>query len=94
MGVPVVNWRGDRHSARVGASLLTAAGFPEWIAETPESYVNIARALAQDLAGLMELRMSLRECIAQSRLCSADSYAQAVESAYEEMYRKRAEALV
>src|SRR5262249_27391836 len=36
MGVPVVSRRGDCHAARVGASLLIAAGHPEWIAETEE----------------------------------------------------------
>jgi predicted O-linked N-acetylglucosamine transferase (SPINDLY family) len=45
MGVPVVTLRGDRHCARVGASLLTAIGRPEWIARDWAEYVEIAGAL-------------------------------------------------
>ncbi len=91
MGVPVVSLRGDRHSARVGASLLTAAGFPEWVADTPEQYIQIGRELAGDHARLTELRSQLREHVRQSHLCSADIYARAVESACEEMYAKEAQ---
>jgi protein O-GlcNAc transferase len=89
MGVPVVSLRGDRHSARVGASLLAAAGFPEWIADTPGQYVHIARSLAQDAARLADLRMHLRDRVAKSRLCSGEGYARAVEGAYDEMYASR-----
>jgi predicted O-linked N-acetylglucosamine transferase (SPINDLY family) len=88
MGVPVVSLHGDRHSARVGTSLLTAAGFPDWIANTPERYIQICRALANDRAKLIELRSQMRERVRQSRLCSAGNYARAVERAYDEMYAK------
>jgi predicted O-linked N-acetylglucosamine transferase (SPINDLY family) len=89
MGVPVVSLRGDRHSARVGASLLTAAGFPDWIADTPGRYVEIGRELAGDRAKLIELRMQLRERVRQSRLCAMENYVRAVECAFEEMRAKR-----
>ena len=36
MGVAVVTLQGDRHSARVGASLLTQAGMTDWIADSIE----------------------------------------------------------
>lgn len=89
MGVPVISLRGDRHSAKVGASLLTAAGLPEWIADTPGQYVHLARGLAQDAARLAELRQQLRERVAKSRLCSGKDYARAVEDAYDAMYAKK-----
>ena len=85
MGVPVITLRGDRHSARVGASLLTAAGHPEWIADTPEQYLAIARDLAQDTGRLAQLRAGLREQLSVSLLCSAEPYVKAVEAAYDEM---------
>jgi len=47
MGVPVVTLLGDRHCARVGASLLTAIGRPEWIAATWADYVATAASLAE-----------------------------------------------
>ncbi len=51
MGVPVVALAGDRHAARVGASLLTAIGHPEWIAHSAGDYIRIAAALAVDRGG-------------------------------------------
>lgn len=44
MGVPVITLTGPLHAARVGASLLTAAGLTELVAATPDEYVEIARA--------------------------------------------------
>ena len=61
MGVPVVTLAGDRHMARVGASLLTAAGHPEWIARDWDDYGRIAADLAGDPAWRARLRTGLRE---------------------------------
>ena len=61
MGVPVVSLAGDRHMSRVGVSLLTAAGHPEWVAATADEYVRIAVELAGDRAKLATLRQALRE---------------------------------
>jgi predicted O-linked N-acetylglucosamine transferase (SPINDLY family) len=61
MGVPVVTLLGDRHAARVSASLLTAAGHPEWIAHSENEYMSIATALAADTAQRAALRHILRE---------------------------------
>ena len=58
MGVPVVTLVGRTHASRVGVSLLTRVGAPQWIAETEEDYVRIAVELAGDLAGLAVLRGS------------------------------------
>jgi len=61
MGVPVVSLKGDRHMARVGASLLAAAGHSDWAAATADAYVERAVALAADPARLDELRSKLRD---------------------------------
>jgi predicted O-linked N-acetylglucosamine transferase (SPINDLY family) len=68
MGVPVVTLRGDRHAARVGASLLTAAGHPEWIADDETSYVRIAAELAADVSRRTALRTGLRDEMKRSPL--------------------------
>ncbi|MDP2136711.1 MAG: tetratricopeptide repeat protein [Candidatus Didemnitutus sp.] len=68
MGVPVVSRRGDRHASRVGASLLTAIGHPEWIAETWDDYIEKAAALASDPIQLANLRAHLREEMQRSPL--------------------------
>jgi predicted O-linked N-acetylglucosamine transferase (SPINDLY family) len=68
MGVPVVSLAGDRHASRVGASLLSAAGHPEWIAHSIEDYVRIATALANDPARRTALRQTLRDDLRRSPL--------------------------
>ena len=85
MGVPVVSMRGDRHAARVGASLLSTVGFPEWVADAPGQYIHIAQSLAQDVTHLTKLRAVLRQQVRNSRLCQEESYTRAVEAAYDEM---------
>jgi len=62
-----------------------AVGSSEWIADTPEQYVDIARSLAQDAGRLIQLRSGLREQMRESRLCLAASYVKAIEAAYDEM---------
>jgi protein O-GlcNAc transferase len=61
MGVPVVTLVGERHGARVGASLLTAAGHAELIATTPDDYVRLAAGLAADHIRLKALRAGMRD---------------------------------
>lgn len=68
MGVPVVTLRGDRHAARVGASLLEAVGQPGWIATTPDEYLAIAAKLATDPERLAALRQQLRGAMQRSLL--------------------------
>jgi protein O-GlcNAc transferase len=88
MGVPLVSLRGDRHAARVGASLLTAVRLPELIAETPEDYVGVAARLADDLDRLGALRAGLRQRVHSSPLCDGAGFARAVERAYRAAWRE------
>jgi predicted O-linked N-acetylglucosamine transferase (SPINDLY family) len=81
MGVPVVTLAGDRHASRVGVSLLHAAGVPEWIADSPERYVEIAAGLAHDPAGLAARRAGQRERVAASVLCDQATFAARFEDA-------------
>ncbi|MBI1191389.1 MAG: hypothetical protein GC200_12005 [Tepidisphaera sp.] len=75
MGVPVITLAGDTHRARVGASLLHAAGLPELVATTEAEFVNIAATLATDLPRLTTLKASLRDRLQSSDLCNADAHA-------------------
>lgn len=68
MGVPVVTLGGDRHSSRVGASLLNAVGYPEWIASSQPDYIRIASGLAAERSALATRRGQLREKMAASPL--------------------------
>jgi protein O-GlcNAc transferase len=76
MGVPLVTWAGPTALSRGGVSLLSALGLPELIAATPESYVEIAVKLAQDLPRLEQLRATLRDRMAASPLMDARGFAQ------------------
>lgn len=60
MGVPVVTLTGDRHVARVGTSLVTAAGHPEWAAASEADFERIAVELASGPERLAAIRTRLR----------------------------------
>ncbi|MCS7008767.1 MAG: hypothetical protein NZL93_02370, partial [Chthoniobacterales bacterium] len=75
MGVPVVTLVGDRHSSRVGLSLLSAVGHPEWAAQNEDEYIQKAVELAKNRNLRIHLRSNLRKKIAESRLCNKQAYA-------------------
>jgi len=85
--VPVVTLAGKTHVSRVGVSLLTHLGHPEWIAASPEQYVKIATDLAKDRAHLSHLRATLRNRMQSSPLMDATSFARDMEDAYRIMWR-------
>ena len=87
MGVPVVTLAGERHAARVGASLLSAAGFPAGITERAEDFVTTARLLAEQPQLLVALRANLRADMARSPLCDATGHARALEEAYRAVWQ-------
>jgi predicted O-linked N-acetylglucosamine transferase (SPINDLY family) len=90
MGVPVITLAGDRHAARVGASLLNRVGFDQLVAGDADGYLAAARALAGDPRALTELRSGLRERLLRSPLCDARRFARAMEAAYAAMMEARA----
>jgi len=87
MGVPVVALRGDRHAARVSASLLSAVGRPEWIADDADGFVRIAASLAADRPGLAAIRSTLREEMRTSALLDSKAYARRFHAAMRECWR-------
>jgi protein O-GlcNAc transferase len=87
MGVPVVALAGDRHSGRVGASLLANAGLTDLVARTAQEYVDIAVQLAADSERLSTLRGTMRERIAASPLRDQAGFMRALEDAYRGMWK-------
>lgn len=86
MGVPVVTLVGQVHAARMGLSILTAAGFPGWIASTPAEYVTICERLARDLEGLATLRAGLRERLQASPLMDGSTFTRQLEEIYRKLW--------
>jgi predicted O-linked N-acetylglucosamine transferase (SPINDLY family) len=86
MGVPVVTRAGQAHASRVGVSLLSAVGLDDLIADSGERFVQIAKALAGDLARLSELRSSLRQRMRVSPLTDPNRLTRAVERAFDEIW--------
>jgi predicted O-linked N-acetylglucosamine transferase (SPINDLY family) len=74
-GVPVITCRGDRHVGRIGASILAAAGRTEWIAETLDQFVMLARQLASNLSMLAALRRTLPDEFKKGHLCDGKRFA-------------------
>jgi protein O-GlcNAc transferase len=87
MGVPVVTRAGDRHAARVGASLLARAGLTEDIAGGDNAYVARAAALAADPKALAERRAGLRAKLAASPLLDGPAFARDLEAACRFIWR-------
>ena len=82
MGVPVVTLRGDRHSARVGASILTRMGLEELITVNEEEYVSRVVGLGGDLDRLGKLRAGMRPLMIASPLCDSRPFARSIETVY------------
>jgi predicted O-linked N-acetylglucosamine transferase (SPINDLY family) len=88
-GVPVVTLKGRRATAAYGASLLSAAGLADLVAETPEEYVDIAARLAASAPRLVDLRRNLRAMMHQHGLADSERMARVLESAFEEMMQRK-----
>jgi predicted O-linked N-acetylglucosamine transferase (SPINDLY family) len=90
-GVPLLTCRGGAFSGRVAASLLTAVGLPELVAETMEEYEVMALELARAPTRLH----ALREKLAQNRLTmplfNTDRFRLHIESAYIQMWERYCE---
>jgi protein O-GlcNAc transferase len=86
MGVPVITLAGDRHVARVGATLLAGAGLPELVAIGVDEYVDRVVALAEDRERLAALHRSVRDRLERSPLLDAVAFTRRLEAAYREMY--------
>lgn len=79
MGVPTLTLAGNTLIARQGASLLSAAGLADWIAESRADYVDKARMFAGNLSELARLRVALREQVLASPLFDGARFAKNME---------------
>ena len=88
MGVPVITMTGDRMGARVSASILQQVGLSGLVADDPESFAEIATALAADTARQEDLHRNLRKRMAASPLCDGAAFARNFEDLFRTMWRR------
>jgi protein O-GlcNAc transferase len=88
MGVPTVTLVGETVVGRAGLCQAMNLALPELVATTPEQYVRLASALADDLERLSELRLSLRSRMQQSTLMDGPRFARNLESVYRDLWRR------
>jgi len=89
MGVPTLTLAGDTLLSRQGASMLTAAGLPNWIADSREDFVAKAVALSGEIESLAGLRAGLRDQVRVSPLFDAPRFAHNLEEALWGMWQAR-----
>jgi protein O-GlcNAc transferase len=88
-GLPVVTLAGRTYAGRMSASTLTQAKFPQWIAESPEHYVDIALTLARDPAALAALRQNMRRHLSEAPILDAPGFTTTLEAAYRMIWQRR-----
>ncbi len=91
MGVPVITLCGDKPQSRVSASIINRIGLGDLIAYSADEYIEKAKALANDLDKLESIRLNLRANMQNSTLMNGALMAEAIETAYREMWIKYCE---
>ena len=89
MGVPVLTLAGEMHHSRVGVSLLTNVGLPEFVAPSADEFVRRAVELAGAPARLAEIRAGLRGRMVASPLMNEVQFARQFEEALTAMWARR-----
>ena len=93
MGVPLVTLRSEGTAAlmagRQGSSLLELIDHNQWIANSTDEYIQIAKDLAQDSERLRDLRYSLRPAMQQSELCNERAFCQGFSTAVEQAWLRQ-----
>jgi protein O-GlcNAc transferase len=79
MGVPVVTLKGQTHTSRMGASILTAAGRPGWVAGTEGEFVDVAAGIAADAAARRHWRLQARHLLGCSELLDETGFTRSFE---------------
>ncbi len=87
MGTPVITAPGQRSWSRSAASVLTTLRLQDWIAESPEDYVQRAVRFARNPAVVAELRKSLRSNMLASPLMDRQQFTRDMEQAFRHMWQ-------
>lgn len=88
MGVPLVSLEGDTPMQRFGRTALTAIGRADWIARSPEEYVEIASRLVSEVEANPGLRGDLRARMLASPLMRHDRFIRDLEAGYRRVWAR------
>jgi predicted O-linked N-acetylglucosamine transferase (SPINDLY family) len=89
MGVPTLCLNGNRHSGRVGTSIIKNVGIDEhFLTYTIDEYIEQAVYLSKNTDIIASIRPNLRDKMAKSPLCDQNKFIIELEDAYQEMWRK------
>lgn len=79
MGLPLITLAGETPISRQTASFLDMLGYPDWVANFPQQYVQLATELINNPEQLAVIRQKLRFQMMDSALYNAEPYAQSFE---------------
>jgi predicted O-linked N-acetylglucosamine transferase (SPINDLY family) len=88
MGVPVIALLGEGVSSRAAGAILCSIGMHDWVAQTREDYLAIARKFAAMPEHLAALRTALPQRIATAAVGNAAIYTKAIETAYQTFWNE------
>jgi predicted O-linked N-acetylglucosamine transferase (SPINDLY family) len=87
-GLPVLTWLGETFSARVAASLLSAIGLPELVANSQAEYEALAVALATQPERLKDIKQKLADNRLTAPLFDTVRFKRHIEAAYTQIYER------
>jgi predicted O-linked N-acetylglucosamine transferase (SPINDLY family) len=86
MAIPIVTLAGKGFASRVCGSLSRAAGMPDTVCETEESYVALATALGNDKSRRDEIKRRLESSLATSTLFNPNFLVENLEALFERVW--------
>ena len=88
MGVPVITLAGPSPIHRSATSMMNSVGLPEFVAESEDDYIAIARRFADDVEALAAIRQGLRARMQASPLMDGERVTRSLEEAYRRVWRQ------
>tara|TARA_Y100001936_G_scaffold253585_1_gene319168 strand:- start:11896 stop:14067 length:2172 start_codon:yes stop_codon:yes gene_type:complete len=86
MGVPVITMAGDKYVSRMAAGILKVAKLEELIAENRQSYIRLAKSLADQKNRISNYRKTLRRQVMHSPIADQKQFVTAMESVIRHMW--------
>jgi protein O-GlcNAc transferase len=86
MGLPLVSMQGDSFKSRLSTGILTYLDRKQWLANSNEEYIGIAKKLAADIDALNASRLAQRAQIEDSPLMNERHYTKLFGQALREMW--------